>query len=174
MPSERHAIDALVAAIFAAWFVATCLRQLPGSFAARATRWDVTGLLPVWRFFAPMPGPFDFHLVYRDELEDGSLTEWAEHRAPPARRWWAFAWNPDKRLRKALLDVSQELARTNAAARTREQVTISVPYLVLLNFVSALPRLPPAAKTQFALMVSRGAEYDEKPEFLFVSAPHAV
>lgn len=174
MASDLTVLERLVAVGFALWFVASCLRQIPRPWADRLCAWDVVGILPVWRFFAPMPGPFDFHLLYRDRLGDGvTVTPWMEHLPIPRRRAISLLWNPDKRYRKALLDLAQELARAQARG-TPDQILISVPYLVILQYISALPRPEPVAATQFALMVSEGAAYDPSPALLFLSSFHTL
>lgn len=173
MEFELTAVDVGLGLCFAAWFAASCLRQFPGEKVDRWCAWDVVGILPVWRFFAPVPGPFDFHLLYRDRGADGVVTDWTEFQPVPRRRWSTMVWNPDKRLRKAMLDLSQELARAQSK-QPPEQIMLSVPYLVLLQFISALPRAAPVAQTQFAIMVSEGAEYDAAPAVLFLSSFHAV
>lgn len=173
MWAELTHADAILAAVFGIWFLAICVHQLPITAARQLTTWDPIGLLPVWRFFAPMPGNFDFHLLYRDQLADGTITPWTEYRPLLSRSPWSFIWNPDKRQRKALLDLAQELVRFQRE-QSREQLLLSVPYLVLLNFVSELPRPEPRQGTQFAIMVSRGAAHDEEPQLLFLSSLHPL
>ncbi len=164
--------ESVLLMVFIAWFSLTALRQTRGRLARRLTDWDVAGTLPVWRFFAPMPGCFDYHLLVRDLSADGTITDWSEVPGWP-RRGWNVVWNPGKRLRKGLLDVATALIQEQERM-TPEAVRLSVPYLVLLNYISRLPRQEVVERRQFLLMVSSGYEIDLEPEILCLSGIHRV
>jgi hypothetical protein len=167
-------VDAAAIGVMAAWFLASVLGQLPFPRIERMRRWDLCGLVPYWNFFAPHPGTRDFHLLYRDRLADGTVTPWTEVPLCDARRWWHAAWNPVKREKKALFDVTVQLLKEALQTPRTELLQVSVPYLVLLTFVSALPRPAAATGTQFLLMVSPGSVDDPVPEPMFTSALHAL
>lgn len=98
-------MSSAVLCIFALWAVASVAVLVP-----RFTQWmrehDVAGLLPEWKFFAPIPGRGDFYLLYRD-LYAESITDWTEIDLGGERRWWNCFWNPRRRERKALFDAAR-------------------------------------------------------------------
>ena len=91
---------------------------------------------------------------------------------PP--RWFNCVWNPGRRQTKALFDTTQHLARQiNEHQLTPTAILVSIPYIILLNHVSALPRPYTATTTQFLVMRSdrlRGGE----PGAFFLSSLHAI
>lgn len=153
-------------------FVLTALCQVPWSGRDRLRALDLFGLIPFWNFFAPRPGTWDFHLLYRDQLTDGSITPWREILLTAERRWWHALWHPHRRLKKALFDAGIGLwAYPKVEGR---DLRISVPYLELLTYVSGLPRLYAATKTQFLVMASSLAHPDIEPVELVRSDMHPL
>ena len=149
----------------------TALVQVPAF--ARLRRLDALGVLPEWSFFAPHPGTHDYHLLYRDELGDGSRTDWREVDLAGRRAWWNAAWNPGRRQRKALFDITGALA-LEIREGDPESIHLSVAYLSLLQHVSALPHSLGAARTQFLLMVTDGVLARTEPRVLYLSNVHEL
>ena len=94
-------------------------------------------IVPEWRFFGTNPGRFDFYLLYRDRLVTNEITDWVEIPLIVPRPWHAFAFNPSRRSAKAIMDVVIHLSRE--LDESRESIVGSMPYLTLLNHVSAQP-----------------------------------
>lgn len=161
-------IDASIVVLLAGWLLASALAQLPWGWCQAVRRWDAFGIIPSFSFFAPNPASSDCHLLYRHLLDDGSFTRWTEAfvwRPVP----WRFLWNPDRRAEKAISDATSGLARRTDAIGVR----FAVSYLLLLNYVSALPRSINAVGVQFALMGS--SEYsDHDPFARFISDTHPL
>jgi hypothetical protein len=133
---------------------------------------DVLRLVPEWRFFAPIPGMGDFHLLYRDTYT-GSTTDWTEIKIGDDRRWWNFLWHPRRREEKALTDA----IRVMQPYLTPERIAtapLSVPYLTLLTYVSGLPRTLRPRQTQFLVMYSEAAIQDGQPQICLVSNIHEL
>jgi hypothetical protein len=133
--------------------------------------WDLFCWLPFWNFFAPQPGVLDLYLLFRDELTDGSLTGWRELSLIRERSWYNFLWNRDRRIKKALFDSAVGMMK---GAQQGGDIRISVPYILLLTYISGRPRLYHAVKTQFLLMASSPAAPDEEPEALAISDLHPL
>lgn len=113
------------------------------------------GLLPRWTFFAPNPATRDLHLVVRDRLLSGELTEWEELEYAPERGNFDAVWHPGKRSRKAVTDAAQSLKMI--VRRNVMWVPGSLPYLVILNMcVHGVPRKLQATARQFALVETSG------------------
>ncbi len=159
-------MSALVAGFFALWAIASLAALVP-----RFTSWlrdhDLVGLLPQWKFFAPIPGRGDFYLLYRDIYAE-DMTGWTELPLGGERRWWNFLWNPRRRERKAVFDAARELP-LYLTPEEKDAVHVSVPYLLMLSYVSAQPRTLPPLRTQFLLMYG---EAGGAPEVSMLSYMH--
>jgi hypothetical protein len=132
-------------------------------------KWDFLALIPQWNFFAPRPAQHDFLLLYRDQLEDGNLTDWTQVASITQRSGLSIIWNPAKRENKALFDVVTDLAAQISVSIS--MLELSVPYLTLLNYISSMPRFGPAVFTQFLLMRCGHAQ---EPEALYISKLHSL
>ncbi|MFG1945693.1 hypothetical protein [Nonomuraea sp. NPDC048826] len=134
-------------------------------------------LLPDWRFFAPNPGMWDNHLLYRDELDDGTVTPWKEVLSTSDRFWLHILWYPDRRDEKALFDLVGQIARTVVDpefTRPRD-IQVTTPYLLLLNYViHRQPHHRHAKNTQFFISRSTGRDDSEQPLALFLSNVHPL
>ncbi|MFN0051095.1 MAG: hypothetical protein ACKV0T_02830 [Planctomycetales bacterium] len=161
--------DAVAIALLVAFFLMTVLCQMDSLWASHVRSWDLVGLIPGWSFFAPNPGRVDFHLLFRDELPGGAVTNWQEIPLAEHRRWHDFLWNPQRRLKKVLFDSFGTLSRDLLRG---SNLQLSVPYLVLLSYVAQYPRLYPCVRTQFALMVSSPADPDAEPVEILMSERH--
>jgi hypothetical protein len=168
------AAAAAVVVLYAAWVAATIANQFPTRCPARLRAADVFGLLPVWTFFAPHPGTTDYYLLYRDRLRDGSLDPWREVELKPAENGLRLAlWNPGKRRHKAVSDVVGALLRSRG--RHGEGLVVTVPYILVLNAVTARPHAPGATGTQFMIMEHGGfAAGPERSRVLVLSAIHGL
>lgn len=125
------------------WLGLSAICQIPCGFTRRLRVMDLAGLVPHWTFFAPTPGTCDYYLLYRDDqLLDSSLTAWREISLCDNRRPWHLLWNPRKREKKALFDLTTALLR-EVQLEHLETIQLSVPYLALLTYVSSLPRQYP-------------------------------
>ncbi len=167
-------LTAVVVAALGTWLVLTAACQLPLRRLARLQVLDRFGLIPRWNFFAPSPGTSDYHLLVRDHFADGVAGQWQELdlRGPP-RTHAAALWNPDKRTPKALFDVTGMLIRCAGAREAPDKtVSLSVPYLMLLNAAASRPCPPLAVGRQFLLMKTDGP--GGAPQLLFMSNMHEV
>ena len=153
--------DWLIRGVFGIWLLLTVLVLFP-KLNPVIRGLDLLALVPEWRFFAPIPGQHDYHVLYRDEFVDGSVTDWTELPLVSDRRWWNIAWNPGKRGNKALFDAVSEFAVHVGAGD--KSVEISIPFLTLLNYISSVARPVVPQYTQFLLMSSQGSLPDHEPD----------
>lgn len=87
------ALEWIVIAVFAVWFVATVGYQfLFDAMYPWVCRFDWFHLLPALNFFSGVPRLF--RLSYRDRLRDGSVTEWRRLSLEQRWSWWRLVWNP--------------------------------------------------------------------------------
>ena len=129
--------------------------------SSQLERWarsrDVFSLLPIWTFFAPNPGTTDTRLFWREALGARAFGPWHELSPPRSSRWRAI-WNPDRRVQKAIADAGGLLAQSDGGA---ESTTLTIPYLLLLKYVTVQPGSPHAIARQFVVAQTSG----EPPEF---------
>lgn len=166
--------SAVVAAMLAAWLVATVIHQFSPDWWTRVFPSDALGLLAHWNFFAPNPARQDTHIVYRDG-QHGVWRDWHVLTAGPSARGWRWLWNPARLPVKAATDLANGLRR--AAERLQGETAtlmLSSSYLCLLHWVSAQPREPEATECQFAIVTSCGFGARRTLTVLYVSEAHHV
>jgi hypothetical protein len=102
------------------------------------------------------------------------------HAVDPERRLWDL-WLPNRRLGKALSDVSFRATRPDQGSEREEHGyplhpsrVLTFPYLFLLNVVAHDPALPESVKRQFALTRTLGPRYLADPEVVLLSAFHEL
>jgi hypothetical protein len=163
-------MSSVVIAILVIWFCASVVGQFAttrlGMVLARCP------FVPRWSFFAPTPGTLDVRLYYRDKFPDGSLTIWTTVNVSRRGRC-ACVWNPHRRLRKALFDLSQAISRPQVPSPDDHNI-LRVPYLVLLAVVVGEKHWPGASMVQFALVVKERLTGGGLPEELFRSRFHIL
>jgi len=161
-----------VLATLGAWLVLSVIQQFSPPWFARVQGIDIFGLIPLWTFFAPNPGHSDYHLVYRDELHDGTITPWREVPMCELRGPRSFIWNPEKRSKKVLADVAAALVQ-HADATSELETLVSLPYLILLNVIAAEEPVRAAAR-QFVLVETFGFLRRGPTRALLVSRFHPL
>jgi hypothetical protein len=177
-------VDAVVGLFFSLWFVFSVIAQFECTLTRRIRAFDYLGLVPGWTFFAPVPGMSDYHLIYRQATPDSAPGEWVEVPIIQSRRWFHFAWNPERRKSKVLTDAVMTFALQMSDAKPRENevahavrlLPLTVPYLMLLSIIMARDRKEPAsagAHRQFAV-VKRSGGPDARMTVVFGSRYHRV
>jgi hypothetical protein len=166
-----NVLELCQAAVLSSWLLVTILLHLP--ISGRLRDLDLFGVVPVWNFFAPNPGKSDFHLLRRYRSCDGSYSDWREVRLLCDRPWYAFLWNPQKRLNKLLLDLCTSLSEARFELDDHQDaILLSPPYLFLLCFLEGLGRPEGANGLQFLVMYSESCALRVDPAGLFISAVH--
>jgi hypothetical protein len=120
------AYDLLIASLLAAWMAFSILAQ---RITSSVFRFDVTGLVPNCRFFAPKPVSLDVTIHIRQGNSSGDFSAWRPV-LEARKEWWCFVWNPEHRLKKALFDLTEMLQLHGDNTETRH---LTFPYLALLN-----------------------------------------
>jgi hypothetical protein len=151
----------LYVALFAAWLVLSAVGQFHSEKVTAMRRFDPLHLLPIWTFFAPNPGRSDYHIISRDRLADGRLTEWTDVLPIPRPRPWSLAWNPTKRRTKVVADavgsimdtLAKEKKADSASESSRRGLIVFGPYLLLVHVVlHESPHPEDAVAFQFAVV----------------------
>jgi hypothetical protein len=158
--------------LLALWLLLTVVKQLPGSWVARLFERDRLGVVPGWTFFAPHPGTYDYRPLVRYRLDERELSPWRElDLGIEARTNCALVWNPHKRGRKALFDLTMELGLLARSLPDKlDDVQFSVPYLALLQAAARAPAARFGNGVQFILV--QNSRDDTPPSVIFVSKLH--
>lgn len=168
--------------LFAAWFVCSVLWQFEPLREKRfLRRANLLRGLPIWTFFAPRPGMWDTHILYRDRLADGRTTPWAEVNLGEARRPFHWLFNPRKRLDKLAVDAVSDVKTVKILGERlgteeeilQQQVKLCKGYLLLMNIIFAQVRTASdSTSRQFAVVESSMAEGERTLRPLFFSPFH--
>lgn len=163
----------LVISILAVWLILSAINQLKVPALESLRVYDIFALLPNWSFFAPRPGTFDYHLLFRDRDSSGRFGGWQEIPLANQRTLWGAVWNPQKRNTKVLTDAVQVIA----SRVTRGSITaipFSIPYLTVLNYISHISCSRGSTHTQFMVLRSEGFLLHKDPELVFLSHIHRL
>jgi hypothetical protein len=173
MAAMERTISIGVVCFFAAWFVLTIFAQAD-PIARKLQAFDKFGLLPKWTFFAPHPGHFDYHLLYRLSGSPGErevVREWRQLSGLSGGPYIPFLWNPQRRVTKSILDVVNALMLAQRIFRNNpELLQFTTEYLLLLHLIEC--EAPRGAKVQFALVQTCGIGVRETQQLVFLSKHH--
>jgi len=159
---DAGAAEWAVSALFLIWFLLSAAWQFRTVREHRATPpvFGAFRLLPIFTFFAPIPGMADYHIAYRDRDGQGTVSSWREAPIIRGRRVFDFAWNPRKRIHKLVADSLNEIKQLRNGMAPGEtdpdlvsaQMRLTDGYLALHNFVlTAPPVIEKARARQFML-----------------------
>jgi hypothetical protein len=167
------AVTILTSALLAALFAAAVRFQFTPLTGLHQRR-SVLNLQYHYHLFAPRPVRDDLHLVVRDFDADGTPRPCREVPLTILRRVRDAWWNPNKRRFLPLRSMNRTLSRCcTDLADLPAAAELSLPYLDLLAFVSALPADGAYAR-QFVLVACFGTEPELDAEVLFCSAVHRL
>jgi hypothetical protein len=155
-------------------FVLSIFNQFSFRFLSRLALYDKFLLLPKWTFFAPNPGCEDYRLLYRDFDATEQPSTWQEVCTVRKRTWSDAFWNPNKRLSKALFDLTQSLSIIRKSCDKPAILMTSIPYVALVHYINCLPRGQSVKYRQFMVVQSHGIFADSPPEMLIQSEIHSV
>jgi len=166
----------MVALLLGALLIVTLLAQLrrvPPVMWLK--RYDACALIPAWTFFAPNPGTRDARLLWRQRYTDGRLSPWRETTGPQVTPWKGL-WNPTKRVRKGVTDATSSVLRRAVNFPHSQLTVISVPYLLIVNHICALPGAEMANARQFMIAYTdrSNAGREGEPRVQFVSHWHLI
>ncbi len=157
----------------------TILNQFNNERLSYFCRKYLFGIVPQWTFFAPKPGMNDFRVSYRCFLDDVADST---KLCPVFENYfdrpdYAFFWNPQKRLKKAVFDMCIELATIithNQKKASTIRLELSLPYILILSYVSNLPEVKLYSKIQFLISISSYKEHAEKLQVMYISDIHTL
>ena len=174
---------AICLTFFSIWIFLTCLWQFEGIRKKYAwlRKINFLNLLPIWTFFAPSPGMYDTHLLFRDKKGGGEVTDWVEVVVTIPREQYHFVWNPLKRRNKLVVDAISEVKSIKNDAEkqgtdpeiVQNQIKFSKGYLILLNIISKEPKVDDTSRArQFIVCDATHISGERNLIPLFVSPFH--
>ncbi len=169
--------EIIISSIFIIWFIATIIVQFRNSKLEQIIKpHDQLALLPLWTFFAPNPGVNDYHLLYREDYEDGSRSAWQEIEINEKRSFSTCFWNPSKRGKKVISDVIQTIIPLITRYKDNPRALMfSLPYVLILNTIMKEKFvLTESKRRQFVLTATSGYEESEDPKIVLVSEFHPI
>ncbi len=162
----------LIPWLLVAWFAVSFLCQfLPMRLQGLLRALDVFGLIPRWMFFSPSFASSDYHLLYREALCDGTLTQWREVPLAVRRSLVSAVWNPERRHRYAVAAAVTRLVQ-QARARRRVPLTQTDGYAAILALITSQGGTPLTRGFQFAIAESHGYETRTPSRMVLVSELH--
>ena len=167
----------LISIFYIAWLIGTILSQPFRGMQKWAQRFDRFRLMPVWTFFAPDPGVSDYNLLSRVRRVDGVITPFEEIRPGNGKKFLRLFFHPERRLQKAFTDFSGALAGYVASDLTdaaRDNIRLTVSYISLLHYCSALATDPGTVAVQFMILESYGHLEVQEPQLILNSEFHRL
>lgn len=166
--------EALLVVVMGIWLLATVVYQVFQRRLARYTRrWDIFRWLPAYDLFAGTPRTLQ--LFYRDQLVDGSLTEWCEVELCCKHRWHHAFWHPGGRRLDVVASLVDDLIKIIEKPQPPRGKDLSerFVYLSILRFVLCLPRAEETTARQFKIEQSEGYIAIHPATQLFCSEIHS-
>ena len=177
----EQVVSVAMATVFAAWLLLSILYQVR-PIANRLGRYDRLGLLPRWTFFAPNPGIYDHHIIYR-ECDPARVQDVLAHGTGDGLSGWKqldglcsgynvpLVWNPQRRVTKTITDVVNAMMTVRRAVEHRPNlIQFTLEYFLLLHLVQRHVRQ--GALCQFAIVRSHGFAGEREPAIVFLSNFH--
>lgn len=178
--NSTQAYDYLVTIILVTWFMFTVICQFRSNKISTFIKSyiDCFGLIPLWTFFAPNPGKRDYHILYRDKKKDETISNWQELSITEERTLFSWFWNPDKRDKKILSDVVQnlisQLPHYKGENKSTNLLMFSMPYIIILNALSHYNKTSDTDYRQFMLAESAGYLKETQPAIILLSIFHKI
>jgi hypothetical protein len=171
-------VHEVVCAAFFAWFSLSVLHQVR-LFSSKMGRFDPLGLLPRWTFFAPNPGIYDYHIVYREvndgdgsDLNPDTSNSWRHIQIISETAAIPLLWNPERRIAKTISDISNSII-----GMLREKIAPDVvPYTPSYFLMTHLAQrgVTRGSKIEWAIVKSHGFHGNRTFSPVFVSNVHEV
>jgi hypothetical protein len=168
-------IRIVVIVFFFVWVIATIVNQFDYPWVRKIQSFDICRILPRWTFFAPNPGTSDFHILYRQKDVEDNITDFTEIPLHGKRYLSSIIWNPEKRVKKVLLDLAITINSQIAAKLLNENnIKLSFGYIALLNFLSTVPLNKSTRYIQFVILESAGFIETVEPQLVICSEFHKI
>jgi len=168
-------ISTILILLFSSWTIATIIYHFPNGNKYFTKIGILSFFIPQWNFFAPTPGTNDFYLLYREKLSNDFCSSWVEVNSFNRKRnLISIIWNPYKIEKKALLDFALEINKEskNISKENINYVKLSMPYLLILNYISNLSHFSKNNTIQF--MIMKKSSFSDSIDPFFISGFHQL
>jgi hypothetical protein len=172
-------VHQITCTLFTSWFVLSVFFQFR-KLSAKMSRYDPLGLLPRWTFFAPNPGIYDYHIVYRAIAgedtkvnESFTATSWQNIQIFRASSAIPFLWNPERRVSKTVSDATNSIIGVlRQSTKGQDLVCYTPAYFLITHLAQRATAL--GTKIEWAIVRSHGFRGDRVISPVFVSNVHEV
>lgn len=166
-------MNTIVVVILTIFTILSILFQFKGVLKNNLEKIDRFGFLPNWSFFAPIPGTFDYRILYRDTFAN-NIGEWQEvDLLFKSKRKVDFIWNPSKYYQKCIFDSIQGLLLESNKTDIR-LIQVNWYYLLILQIVMKEPIEKEIISRQFLISKTSGFDDNKKVKPLFISNNHSI
>jgi len=169
--------------VFSVWFLMSILYQV-NWISSWIGRYDYLSLLPKWTFFAPNPGTYDHHIIYREcgaNVDTSSpdkwlnlssrLSPWQELSYADLESGIPFLWNPKRRMTKAISDIANSFAAASLRHSAFSQyMPFTLEYFLITHLVQQ--KATPNTQFQWAIVRSHGFSENRQSHPFLVSKFH--
>ena len=149
------------------WAIVSLFSQGENNIKKKANSIDLFNIVPNYRFFCPTPTRYDYHLYYRSQLTDKSLSDWMEIQIGQKNTLLCSIWNPSKRDRKVFYKITNLIKKNTKGDR---RMGNNSTYMSLVNFIQHQQQLPEARFIQFKITSKQDFSRDTKEEIIYTSA----
>lgn len=159
--------NTIIVIFLSIFVIATIFAQ---SKKSKVREFDFLGILPSFRFFAPRPVTRDLKIYAQAFDKNDKKSNWKELFVGE-KKWYCFIWNPQHRLRKAVIDIYSDIDEFREA---KEIWHLSDPYLILLYASTFLFNSNKNyTKVQFMITCYAGNE-ENIHDIIFQSNVHSI
>jgi hypothetical protein len=163
------------------WILITIITQFSENKITKYLPKFLISFIPKYTFFAPLPGTQDYSLFIRYKTKDDLLSNWKDlNPYQEKRNWYAFLWNPKRRVDKSFFDLTITFLSIYNSFHDKDsndyriKLLTSVPYLMVISYISNLPQIPIYNQVQFSLTARTSFNEEVNIEPIFISEFHEL
>jgi hypothetical protein len=171
----------LISISFFIIFTIACIFHQIFKFRNTVKKYDYLKILPVWTFFSPNPIQHDYHLLFRDRVED-SVLQWKQVNFIKKKNIVSPIWHPERRLKKKLIAISNLFNKEirnykrekGEIPKAKDLVNIAA-YQICLEIAMKQPTSSNEyTHRQFMIAKTNGTHIPSKPEIFIISLYHRI
>lgn len=156
MPQQVTFTELIVLMLLGIWLLLSISYSVFNRLTAKLIyRFNIFNWVSAYQLFTETPK--EYHLYYRDQLQNGEMTDWYVITLVPSYQWWQALWYPDKLMPEAVLSAADNFMRRMASLSPGQEIkNISerFNYRVILHYVFRQP-VPQGLKArQFKIEVA--------------------
>jgi hypothetical protein len=132
--------ELIVVMLLGTWLLLTISYAAFNRFTAKLIyRFNLFNWVSAYQLFTETPR--EYHIYYRDELQNGEMTDWYTLTLIPRYKLWHALWYPGNLIPQTILSTADNLMQRVTSAQDKEKINFSerFNYRVILHYVLRLP-----------------------------------